>query len=280
MTRWSPPPERHAPRYDADVHVLSYPKAGRTWLRALVGKVLVDHYGLNEERLLNVYALTQAVGLPVTAFDHDGAAMLNRTRWQDMRTDRSGYRGHRVLLLGRDIRDNLVSAYFQATLRINVFDGPISDFIRQDEYGVDKVLAFYRIWSANRNVPTAFEFLTYEDLHRDPAGALVRVLAFIGLTVPAAAIAAAVDYCRFENLRKAEAEDRFHSDVLRAGRDDHPESFKVRKGKVGNFTEYLSAEDIAYIDAAAAARGCEFTQALAGTRVPEARALLAGGSSR
>ena len=82
----------------------------------------------------------------------------------------------------------------------------------------------------------------------------------MGAQVSPDAIAVAVDYCRFENLRAAELEDRFRHHALRRGRTDDPESFKVRKGKVGNFAEYLSAEDIAYIDAAVAARGCEFTR--------------------
>jgi hypothetical protein len=240
--------------------LLSYPKAGRTWLRALVGKALVDHYGFPEQRLLDTPSLTHAAGLPLAMFDHDQSAMLNAVRWQEMRTDRSAYRGKRVLLLGRDVRDNLVSAYFQASRRINVFDGPIAAFVRDDRFGVDKILTFYRIWADNRHVPAAFEFIRYEDLHRDTAATLARVLRFMGADVPLASIAAAVEYCRFENMRRAEAEDRFGHEALRPGRSDDPEAFKVRKGKVGGYVEYLAPEDIAYIDAAVHARGCEFTR--------------------
>lgn len=251
----------HAPRQAADVYFLSYPKAGRTWLRALVGKALVDHFRLPEEMILDTPAVTRAAGLPVAAFDHDGSGLRRGRPWQEMSADRSYYRDKRVLLLGRDVRDNLVSAYFQATRRIHVFDGPISAFVRHDGYGAQKILAFYRIWHANRHVPAAFDFVRYEDIHRDTAGALVRALAFLGTAVPASGIAAAVDYCRFENMRKAEAEDRFRTSILRSARDDDPEAFKVRKGRVGNYAEYLAPDDIAWIDAAVAAHGCEFTRA-------------------
>lgn len=254
----------HAALAGVDVYLLSYPKAGRTWLRALIGKALVDHYGLPEAQLLDTPLLTRAAGLPVAAFDHDQSALKLGLRWQDMPTDRSAYRGKRVLLLGRDIRDNLVSAYFQATRRINVYAGPISAFIRDEAYGIEKMLAFYRIWAANRHVPTAFEFVTYEDLHRDAAGTLGRALAFLGADVPNAVLDAAVDYCRFDNLRRAELEDRFKNDALRPARSDDPGAFKVREGKVGNFGEHLSRDDIAYVDAANAARGCEFTRSTAG----------------
>jgi hypothetical protein len=68
-----------------------------------------------------------------------------------------------------------------------------------------------------------------------------------------------VEFCTFENMRRAEAEKRFDSRALRPRHLDDPETFKVRRGEVGSYLEYLSAEDIAYIDAAIAARGCEFT---------------------
>ena len=257
----APPHVPHGtPRLEPGVFLLSYPKAGRTWLRALVGKALTEHYGFPDRVLLDTPGLTRAAGLPVALFEHDQSAMATGLRWQDLRTDRSAYRGKRVLLLGRDVRDNLVSAYFQATRRIGVFQGSISAFIRDDRFGVEKILAFYRIWAANRHVPAAFEFLRYEDMHRDAAGALGRVLRFMGADVPAATIASAVDYCAFENMRRAEMEDRFGHDALRPGPTGDPEAFKVRKGKVGGYTEYLSVDDVAYIDAAVSARGCEFTR--------------------
>jgi len=254
----------HAAFPGVDTYLLSYPKAGRTWLRALIGKTLVDRYGLPEGQLLDTIALTRAAGLPVAAFDHDQSAMNMGLRWQDMPVDRNAYRGKRVLLMGRDVRDNLVSAYFQATRRIHVYEGPISAFVRDDAYGVEKILTFYRIWASSRHIPAAFEFVSYEDLHRDAAGTLARVLAFVGIEASPAAIEAAVDYCRFDNLRRAEIEDRFDTDILRPARDGDPETYKVRKGRVGNFREYLSADDVAFIEAAVAARGCEFTRLIEG----------------
>jgi hypothetical protein len=48
--------------------------------------------------------------------------------------------------------------------------------------------------------------------------------------------------------------------MLRTPSSADPESFKVRKGRVGGFRDYLSPEDIEYVDACEAARGCEFTR--------------------
>lgn len=251
----------HTLPFDADIYVLSYPKAGRTWLRALVGKLLVDAHGFSERRMLDTQALTRLARMPVIGFDHDGSAMRFNVRWQDMPTGRGVYAGKRVLLMGRDVRDNLVSAYLQATRRNGDWGDAISPFLRHDCFGVDKILAFHRIWSANRHVPADFMHVRYEDLHRDTEGTLAQVLPFLGIDAGADAIAAAVEYCRFDNLRKAEVEQRFRGSALVPGRVDDLESYKVRKGKVGNYAEYLPPDDIAYIDAAVAERGCEFTRA-------------------
>jgi hypothetical protein len=255
---------------EADAYALSYPKAGRTWLRALVGKVLADSLGLSERRILETEFLARRAGVPTIGFDHDGSAMRYNVRWQDMPRDRGGYAGKRVLLLGRDVRDNLVSAYFQATRRIDVWQGPISPFLRDDRYGVDKLLTFYGLWAEQRHVPAAFMFIRYEELHADTAGTLARVLPFFGIEAPSEAIAAAVDYCRFENLQRGEAEQRFRGSALVPGREGDPEAFKVRRGKVGGYVDYLSAADIDYIDTAIADRGNEFTRAAVAVAAPPA----------
>lgn len=250
-----------APAIDADVYALSYPKAGRTWLRALIGKLLADRLRIPERWILQTEFLTRRAGTPAVRFDHDGSDLTAGIRWQDMPRDRSRYAGKRVLLLGRDVRDSLVSAYFQATRRIHVWTDGISPFLLDERYGVDKLLAFYRIWSESRNVPAAFMFVRYEELHADTAGTLMRVLGFLGIEATPEAVAATVEYCRFENLQRGEAEARFSDTALAPGAKGDPESFKVRRGRVGGYRDYLSRDDIALIDAAVAARGCEFTAA-------------------
>ena len=254
-------PADREPKPDADVYLLSYPKTGRTWLRALVGKALCDRYGLPQQRVLETDALTAMAGLPRAGFYHDGSAMIDGLSWRELDASKASYRGKRVLLIGRDARDTLVSAYFQATRRVDMFDGPIGAFVRDERYGIEKFCAFYRQWDEARAAPDAFAFLRYEAMHEDPRAALRTVLAFMGARdVSDAIVDAAVAFGRFDNLKRAEAEDRFGSHMLRTPSNADPESFKVRKGKVGGFRDYLAPDDVAYIDACEAARGCEFTR--------------------
>ena len=56
----------------------------------------------------------------------------------------------------------------------------------------------------------------------------------------------ALEFSRFENMQKLEAAGAFDSKILHPGDVRDPESFKVRRGKVGGYREYLSAEDQAF----------------------------------
>jgi len=242
------------------VYVVSYPKTGRTWLRALMGKALCELTHQPESMALDTEALSVAAGIPRVMFTHDAAAMILRGSYRDLKPDRFRYRKSKVILLGRDVRDTLVSAYFQATKRIRVFDQSLSDFVRSEQFGAIKVLAFYRAWHELQHEPRAFLFIRYEQLHRHPEETLRRALSFIGLpSVDDEIIRASVDFASFDNLRKAEAEGRFRTKVLLPRDADDSESYKVRKGKIGNYAQYLNAGDIGYIDELVSRLGCDFT---------------------
>ena len=157
---------------ESDTYVLSYPKSGRTWLRALIGKYLSLKYNISENLILSTEILTSKSNLPRVSFTHNGSAMIDKTKYKKLFRDKRKYTDKKVILMGRDIKDTLVSAYFQATKRINVFEGTISEFIATDQFGILKILTFYDIWLQNRHVPKSFLFIRYEDLHQDPNGTL------------------------------------------------------------------------------------------------------------
>lgn len=232
-----------------ELYIVSYPKSGRTWLRALLGRYLVLKYGLPETDLLDTERVTRAAHLPVTAFTHDGSEMLRGAPHQALTADKSHYSGKKVVFLSRDIKDTLVSAYYQAVKRIGVFQGPIAEFIRSERYGARKIAAFYDSWYRNWRTPADFLMVRYEDMHGDTAAILTRVLEFMGEKgLRAELIAASVAYCSFENLREAEKADRFRTSILRPGSVTDPDSYKLREGKIGGHVKYLSPADIQYID--------------------------------
>jgi len=239
------------------VYIVSMPKSGRTWLRVLIGKALIEFYGLNEEDILEPLKLSVAAGILPTEFIHDGTNIALGKHWRELDGDKSAYKGKKVVFLVREPKDLLVSSYFSAANRKRTFDGSISDFIRSDQYGIHKVIAFYKSWADNQTVPEAFLLLRYEDMQAKPEASLDSVLRFMGVeNMPQEIIAEAVQFGRFENMREMERSGSYNWRLSSPNLNDE-EAYKVRKGKVGGYVDYLSAEDVEYI-----------SQAIAEARIP------------
>jgi hypothetical protein len=144
---------------DSDIYVISYPKSGRTWLRTLIGRYLSLKYNLPENRILSTEAITSKSGLAKVSFTHDESEMTAQRPHTELSRDKQKYADKKIVLMGRGIKDTLVSAYFQATKRRNIFKGTISEFIATEQFGIHKILTFYDIWAQNRHTPEAFLFI-------------------------------------------------------------------------------------------------------------------------
>lgn len=241
------------------VTIISYPKTGRTWLRVLIGKAICDHAGLDEAMLLNTPRLTADAGLPVTRFTHDDASLNAAQHYRTLEARKARFRNQKVIFLARDPRDTMVSCYFQATRRVNQFDGTISEFIRDDRLGIRKYVRFANIWHENRSIPKDYLTLHYEAMKADTQTAVRQVLDFLGAqAISDEIIGQSVKYSSFENMKKLEKARQFQEARMQPGDASDPESFKVRKGSVGGFGEYLSEEDTTYIEAVVQEMGYPF----------------------
>lgn len=246
-------------RRDPDTYFISYHKSGRTWLRVLIGKALSEHYGFPDHQAVKLGSITRQYGLSATGSTHDGSAALDGRKYWELDRDKSRFREKKVMFLARDVRDLIVSSFYALSKRDKVFEGSLGDFIRSDEFGVRRILQFYKIWADNRHVPKEFLLIRYEELHSDAQGQLRKVLDFIGAEhISAACIEAAVEFARFDNMKRLERSDYFRTDLLRPKDPSDQDSFKVRRGLVGGYKDELSHDDIDYIDAAIAEMGNPF----------------------
>lgn len=233
----------------ADVHVVSFPKCGRTWLVLLIGKAIAEHHRL---RIDNPLKLRQMAWpwrrIPYILQHHDGGPEFLLP--EEIPTDKSAYAGKKVIFLVRDPRDVLVSLYFQLTRRNANFDGTFDEFLAQRRGGLEALIAFYNAWAANRQTPRDFLLVTYEDLHQDPHGELRRVLAFLGVPdVSDATVDTAVEYAHFDNMREIESSNALGTSRLAARDADDPDSYKTRRGEVGGYTDYLDGDALAWVNA-------------------------------
>ena len=233
--------------------IIEYPKCGRTWLRLMLGKAIALRFGFGDE--VNLLEIEEMVRLhkdvPRIKITHEDTVPPKKA--PELERDKQCYKNKKVIFLVRDPRDIMVSQYFQMTKRQYEYDwqyhSDISSFIRDERYGVDTLLHFMNIWYENKSVPSDFLLVRYEDMKTDTCKELERVIKFIGIEGVGREITCdAVNFADFDNMMRMERENSLNSGRLRPVDIDDAESYKVRKGKVGGYVDYLSDEDIGYLN--------------------------------
>jgi len=245
---------RHRKRlHEADAFLLSFPKTGRTWLRVMIGHLLATHFGQPEIAARSLEPRIEGgAGVPRIVVRHDGNP--HKATPDEICPHREEYRGCRVMLLVRDPRDAIVSNYFQVTRRDHWFEGDLAEYLRWPRGSLDSMLRYYEVWARHRDTPAALLLLRYEDLRRDTTAGLRRIADFLGLRgVTDATLTQAVDAASFESMQQREAARIADGSPLAPRQTDDPESFKVRKGKVGGYRDYFTSGQIAWLDARVAA---------------------------
>lgn len=232
----------------ANVHIVSFPKCGRTWLVLLLAKVIEYHYGTTVRNPLKLRRFARRVpGLPLILQHHDGGPEFLRP--EDLPREKTAYAGRKVVLLVRDPRDVLVSSYFQKTKRNINYEGTLEEYVYEPVGSLESIIEFYNIWARNRDVPADFLLMTYEDMHADTVAELRRLVEFLGLEgISDAILERAVDFCSFDNMRRLELSNEYRTGALSA-RDPNDEStYKTREGRIGSYRDKLQTPEIEYID--------------------------------
>jgi hypothetical protein len=91
----------------------------------------------------------------------------------------------------------------------------------------------------------------YEDMRERPEETFARVMDFMnGTPSQSDAIAAAVEYASVENMRKLEEKNTFWlaGGRMKPGKKGDPDSYKVRRAKVGGYRDYFDDAQAAEID--------------------------------
>lgn len=241
------------------VYLISYPKCGRTWLRVLIGKYICEHFGCPDKYALFLTKLTEHLGLTPIKITHDFSNLMRSMKYSKLPTDKSKYKGSKVIFLIRNIKDVIVSSYFHVLKRIKIYNKDISNFIKSKEYGAKKIVSFFNIWYKNRKVPDDFLLVKYEDLHSNPNKILIEVLQFLGIEkIENDIIEKSVKFASFNNMKEMEKENFFESKKLKPTDINDNETYKIRKGIIGGYSSYLDDRDLKYIDGVINKMNCPF----------------------
>lgn len=234
--------------------MISIPKSGRTWLRAFLCDYFCKARGHPFSLQPEQYSDPQ---IPRIIYSHD--RFEERTKADFWARLRGKYRvpadaitNARVILLARDPRDAFVSHYVQLTRRsedtpADVKQQSIGELLRDDAHGIVSIVEIMNAWLAEFAGRENFHLARYESLRAAPKENFARLLAAVSRhDLDADAFAHALAFSEFGNMKKMEAAGAFDSKILKPGDASDPESFKVRRGKVGGYREYLAPDDQQY----------------------------------
>ncbi len=241
--------------------VVSFGKSGRTWLRVMISRCYQTQFGLTGYQMMGFDNLHRRhAAIPKLLFTHDNY-LGDYTGQRDNKRD---YLGKRVVLLIRDPRDTAVSQFFQWKHRMRATKKRLNDYpeatatlgifeFMQSTSGLPKVIEFLNQWAVAQDTlsPEQLLVVRYEDLHQRPVDELTRVMTFFGTPVSPEAIHDAVEFARFDNLKKLEKQRAFgwSGGRLVAKNPNNPDSYKVRRAKVGGYRDYFDDEQIQQLDA-------------------------------
>jgi len=287
MSAVGPFPERLAvaaqrpPGPGRTVWLASFPKSGNTWMRAIL-TALSTHRHLFEVNHLGSGSQPHAVGSALSQFGLDPRwldaseigrvrhALLEATEGRNVNSElpivrkthemyRPGVGGaepfptsvtRAAILVVRDPRDVACSygpffglsapeAIDQMTLDRSFSKASSVHATSAQPWG--SWATHTRSWLAD-DVPFPVHLVRYEDLSADAVGTLRPVFAAIGLLCTSDELSAAVEQCRFDRLRNSEEKKGFRETSPRT-------SVFFRKGKAGTWTDELSAEQVATVEA-------------------------------
>jgi hypothetical protein len=238
---------------EADFVFASFAKSGRTWLRAMISRLYQRRYGLPENLLLshdNMHQLNSAI--PICFFTHDGDPMGTV---DTLRRDKRAYDRKKVVYLMRHPFDVAVSHYFQmkhrkAGRREGMAEGmTMFDFVMRPGRGLEMIIEYTNLWHRYVSGRKDALLVRYEDLRADPVATMVRICQFVDADFDRAEIEEAVEFCSFANLQQRERDGFYANGALRPADPSDVNSFKARRGKVGGYSDYFSAEELAEMKA-------------------------------
>ena len=233
---------------EAEAVVVSYPKSGRTFVRAMLARLYQRRFGIDERQLLEFPILRRArQDAPKVLFTHAGDAMR---RPDEIRMNPAEYARKKVVLIARYPGDIAVSRYHHLKhrsrnrARRQLAAQPIESFVWAEQGGIPSIVEFLNQMAAIPGVT----IIRYKDFVESPEEALRQLADAIGLEVDDHDIADAVAFAHLPSLKEREQEGYFISPRLRPARKGDERSSKVRSGSTGGYRDQLGEDAASRID--------------------------------
>jgi hypothetical protein len=244
-----------------DAIVISIPNSGRTWVRTFLCAYFCARSGHPFSLHPETYHDSR---IPRIIYTHDLYEHYTKTRWWERARGKflvppREVKRAKIILLARDPRDAFVSHYIEMIRRTTetadeLKSRAVGDVLRDQIFGIALMIQTMNEWLKEFARRPDCIIVRYEDLHVTPNEQFRRLLAVVGETDPQTRhFENALEFSLFGNMRKMEASLEYDRQLLQPGDVNDPESYKVRRGKIGGYVDYLDPRDIEYADQAMSA---------------------------
>ena len=124
------------------------------------------------------------------------------------------------------------------------------EFAMTDSIGLPHVVGFLNGWSRELSQMAEVLVVRYEELRADPERELARITEFVDASADRSVIAEVVEFASVSNSRKREARTSLSATggKLKPGDRNNPDSYKVRRAKVGGYRDDFEDEDLRRMD--------------------------------
>lgn len=238
-----------------DVWVLSYPKAGTTWLQEIV-YLISTNFDYETAADVNLderfpYLEYPFPGIQLIA-EMPSPRFIKSHLPFSLLPLQLEEKKPKILYIARNPKDTAVSLFhFTNSLNFITFNGNMDDFAQLFVDGI----AMYGPWT--KHVQEAWErkdddnvfFLFYEDLHKDFRGTVKEVAHFLGRPLSEAELDQLQDHCSFRSMQHNDRVNYVWEEKLGIMKEDGK---FMRKGEVGDWKNHLSPETSAKFDTMAA----------------------------
>ncbi len=250
----------------ADLLIIAHPKCGNTWLKVMISRLYQVRHGFPDTLIHKTDEFTRTVPeVPRLAasngcYSYEAAVgqLLEPARRDAEMSEKA------VVFLARHPCDIAVSWYHQFTKRqsrhkqelINAeLSHPVDretvgmwEFVRNSEIGLLHLIEFLNGWERRLNDHPNALTIRYEDLRNQPHETVRAVLDTVGERFSDEEIEDAVQFGSFDHLRALESKGHFKQGGLTLRNVNDPNSFKVRRAKIGGYVGDFTPEQVAELD--------------------------------
>jgi hypothetical protein len=255
--RWNLSRKKAAQFSTADAIIVTLPKSGNAWSRVF----LYSYFsGLEEVEFTARHEDFASGRIPKLIFTHDLFEHATEPRiWHRIRGRHlippEERRRKPIVLTVRDPRDVIVSLYFELSKKSvrRKYTGDLGQMIRHPKFGIGSIIEIMNAWMRDWSGRPSFKLVRYEDCVMRPEATFRGVLEFLGFKqIDEAVLKRSLEFSSFDNMKRMEAGRLLKLAGLSLAEPDDPDSFRVRRGVIGGYKDYLSPEQTAAVEAAIA----------------------------